>query len=57
MDQNMMILIGLAVAFSIVTFVIVIMRLPRRILLIWSVVEGLIPFLIVLWLFVLQPAA
>ncbi|MEZ5337505.1 MAG: hypothetical protein R3F46_04500 [bacterium] len=53
MDQNIMILIIVAVAFSFVTLAILLMKLPKRILLVWSVFEGLIFFLLILWMYIL----
>ena len=48
-----MILIIVAVAFSFVTLAILLMKLPKRILLVWSVFEGLIFFLLILWMYIL----
>ena len=57
MDQNVMILVIVAVALSMVTVAMLLLKVPRQIFLIWAMVEGLLLFGIVAWLFLLQPGS
>ncbi len=56
MDQNMMIIIGVMIALSMVTVAMVILKVPRQIFVIWAVAEGIIIAGLVLMLVFMKPA-
>lgn len=50
-----MILVVVAVTLSMVTVAMLLLKVPRQVFLLWSLVEGLLIFGIVAWLFLLKP--
>lgn len=55
MDQNLMIIIGVIVALSMVTVAMVFLKVPRQIFIIWAIAEGLIVAGLVLFLILMPP--
>jgi hypothetical protein len=53
MEQNLLIMVIVAVVLGVVSAAIVLLKLPRHFLIIWSIIEGVILAILLLVLFIL----